>query len=118
MNNSHKLLHFALDSQRHASFLYSVGKVYRTVKVTLLPNAPPIVSGIINVQGRIIPFVDVRKRFELPEREIGPNDPLIVAKTPKLHVVLVANRIKGVIGIDDLEIIKAGRVLPNAYGKE
>lgn len=112
MNNSVKLLPFTLDGQRYALFLSSVEKVYRSVEITPLPKAPPIVLGIINVRGRIIPVVDMRKRFRLPEREIGPNDQLIIAQTPKLHVALVADRVDGVIEIDDQEIIMTDQVLP------
>ena len=112
MDISHKLLPFALDRQRYALFLSSVEKVHRTVEVTPLPKAPPIVLGIINVRGRIIPVIDMRKRFGLPEREIGLNDQLIVARTPKLHVALVADSVAGVIEIDGQEIIRTDQVLP------
>ena len=114
MDISHKLLPFVLDRQRYALLLSSVEKVHRSVEVTPLPKAPPIVLGVINVRGRIIPVIDMRKRFALPEREIGLNDQLIIAKTPKLHVALVADSVDGVIEIDGQEIIRTDQVLPQA----
>jgi len=111
MNISRKLLPFALDRQRYALFLSSVEKVHRTVEITPLPKAPPIVLGVINVRGRIIPVIDMRKRFGFPEREIGLNDQLIIAWTPKLLVALVADSVDGVIEIDGQEIIRTDQVL-------
>jgi purine-binding chemotaxis protein CheW len=54
----------------------------------------------------------MRKRFGLPERETGPDDRLIVAKTPRLHVALVADSVDGVMEIDGEEIIRTDLVLP------
>ena len=113
MEKSVKLLPFALDGQRYALFLSSVEKAYRAVEITLLPKAPPIVLGIINVRGRIIPVVDMRKRFGLPEREIWPNDQLVIARTPNFYVALVADNVDGVIETDEQEIIMTDQVLPN-----
>jgi len=112
MNNSRNVLPFALDRQRYALFLSSVGRVYRTVEVTPLPKAPPIILGIINVRGGIIPVVDMRKRFGLPEREIAPNVQMIIAQTPRQNVALMADGVNAVIDIDEREIIRPDRVLP------
>jgi len=114
MNNFEQLLAFALEGQKYALSLSSVEKVFRAVEITPLPKAPAIVLGIINVRGRVIPVVDIRKRFGFPEREIGVSDHLIVAQTPRRDVALVADRVDGVIEIDGREITRAEQILPNA----
>lgn len=60
-----------LDDIRYAVALTSVERVVRAVEITPLPNAPDIVLGVINVQGRVVPVVDIRKRFRLPARAIS-----------------------------------------------
>ena len=55
-----KLVVFALDDQRYALAFAVVEKVIRAVEITPLPQAPEIVSGAINVQGKIVPVVEGR----------------------------------------------------------
>jgi purine-binding chemotaxis protein CheW len=112
MNDSGRLITFTLETQRYALTLSSVDFVVRAVEITPLPKAPAVVLGIINVRGRVIPVVDIRKRFGLPPRELGLSDQLIIAHTPKRPVALVADRVDGVIGIDEREIIGADEVAP------
>ena len=112
MKTPDTLLAFALERQRYALPLSSVKRVIRAVEITALPKAPDIVLGVINVRGRVIPVVDVRKRFGLPKREMGLNDQLIIAETPKRPVALFADRVDGVFKIDKRDVIKAERILP------
>ena len=69
MNNpANHIVVFALDEQRYALHLLAVERVVRAVEVTALPEAPEIVLGVVNVKGRIVPVINVRRRFRLPER--------------------------------------------------
>jgi len=113
MENSDSLLAFALDRQRYALSLSSVENSIRSVEITSLPKAPSIVKGVINVHGRIIPVIDVRKRFGLSQRELGPSDHMIIAHTSKRHVALVVDRVIGVIEATGREIVKTETVVPH-----
>jgi purine-binding chemotaxis protein CheW len=112
MINPDRLLPFTLGDQRYALALSSVKNVVRAVTITPLPKAPEIVLGIINVRGRVIPVVDVRKRFGFAPRELRLSDQFIIAQTPKRTVALVADRVEGLIEIDEQAVISAGQVLP------
>ncbi|MCZ7402810.1 MAG: chemotaxis protein CheW [Candidatus Methanoperedens sp.] len=107
-----QLIVFSIYEQRYAFPLSSVERVVRAVEVTVLPKAPDIVLGVVNVQGRIIPVVDIRRRFGLREREIDLNDQLVIAYTSKRSIALVADSVSGVIGIHGQEIIPAEEILP------
>jgi len=76
-----RLVVFTLDEQRYALRLSAVERIVRVVEVPPLPKAPEIVLGIVNVQGRVLPVVNIRRRFRLPEREAGLRDQLILALT-------------------------------------
>lgn len=66
-----KLVAFSLDEPRYALHLSAVERVVRAVETMPLPKAPEIVLGVINMQGQIIPVVDVRQRFRLRAREMN-----------------------------------------------
>ncbi|MDO9585177.1 MAG: chemotaxis protein CheW, partial [Syntrophales bacterium] len=105
------LVIFTLDENRFALQLAAVERVVRVVEITPLPKAPDIVIGIIDVQGGIIPVIDVRKRFRFPKRETQLNDQLIIARTAKRTVALLADDVTGVMACPGGRIVEAGKVV-------
>lgn len=103
---------FILDDQRYGLALSAVERVVRVVDVTPLPKAPDIVSGVINVQGRIIPVVNVRRRFRLAEREAALSDQFIIARTSRRPVALVVDSVTGVLECPEGETIPPDAIVP------
>lgn len=87
---------FTLDEESYALSLNSVVKVIHAIEIRPLPKAPEIITGIINVKGRIIPVVDIRKRFGLEAHEIELNDRLIIADTGKREVAILVDSVTGI----------------------
>lgn len=112
MENNDNFLTFGIEGRRYALSLASVDRVVRVVEITPLPKAPAIILGIINWRGRVIPAVDLRRRFGLAEREPELSDQLIIARTTHRSVALLADRVDGVIEIDPDEIIAAAEIVP------
>ena len=88
---------FSLDAGRYALPLAAVERVVRAVEVTHLPAAPPNVVGAIDVQGRVLPVFNVRRRFGLPERDIDPADQFVIARSANRTVVLIVDAAQGVL---------------------
>ncbi len=70
MNDLHpgsdnQILVFTLDEFSYALPLGNVLRVIHAIAIRNLPQSPEIISGIINVQGQIIPVINIRKRFGL-----------------------------------------------------
>ncbi len=113
MDRKFTLAVFTLDAQRYAIHLSNVERVIRVVELTPLPQAPEIVLGVVNVQGRIVPVVNIRKRFRLPEREMNLSDQLIIAHTSRRTVGLMVDTVIGVLDRSEKEVIAAEKILPN-----
>ena len=107
-----QLLVFRLDDQRYAVPLATVERVIRAVAVTPLPGAPAIVHGAIDVHGRVFPVVNVRRRFLMPDRAIGPADWFLLAHTARNTVVLVVDESEGVIERSQADIVASAQVVP------
>lgn len=103
---------FELEGRRHGLPLEVVDRVVRSVEITPLPKAPAIVLGVINVQGRVIPVVNIRQRFRLTEREPGPADQLIIARTPHRSVALLVDEVSGVLEFSPGEALPAEAIVP------
>jgi len=87
---------FILDAMRYALRLASVERIVRIVEISGLPKAPEIVLGIINVHGEIIPVINIRKRFGLPERDPGLSSHLLIGRTIRRRVALAVDSVIGV----------------------
>lgn len=103
---------FCLDDLRVALPLACVERVVRAAYLTPLPDAPEIVLGVVNIQGLVIPAVNMRRRFRLPEREIGVSDQLLIAYTGRRAVALVADAVSGIFEYAEPDIVRAETILP------
>jgi len=105
---------FTLDQQVYGLPLNKVVRVIHAIEITRLPKSPEIVSGIINVNGRILPVIDVRKRFGLASHEIDMDDQLILADTGKRQVALIVDSVTGVQAIESYQQIDSKETMPFA----
>jgi len=112
VSESCHLVVFTLDNQRYALHLSAVDRTVRMVEITPLPKAPEIVLGVITVNGKIVPVLDIRRRFGLAERRTGLSDHLIIARTVKRTVALVVDGANDVIERQAEEIIPPDAILP------
>jgi purine-binding chemotaxis protein CheW len=112
MSGQIRLVVFLLNGQRYALPLSVVVRIVRAVEVTPLPNAPAIVFGAISLQGNVIPVLNVRKRFQLPEREVGINNQFLIARTERRTVALVVDEAQGMIECESSEVIRSNRISP------
>ena len=106
------LVVFVLDERGYALRLTAVERIVRAVEVLPLPKAPEIVLGVVNVHGRVIPVVDIRKRFRLPAREMRLSDQLILARTSKRRVGLVADTVSGLLERSAEEVVLPETIVP------
>jgi purine-binding chemotaxis protein CheW len=112
VNISGQLVVFTLDERYYAVDLAAVERAVRMVEVTPLPQAPEVVQGVINVQGRIIPVLNIRRRFRLPERAAVLGDQLLIARTARRPVAFAVDAVHGVMERPPQEIINPATVLP------
>ena len=107
-----QLIVFRLDERRYALPLAVAERVIRAVDVTPLPRAPAIVLGAINVHGRVLPVLNVRRRFLMPEREISPADWFLLAHTTRHTVALVVDELEGVVERPQADIVVSSQIVP------
>lgn len=86
-----QLLTFRLDDQEYALHIADVVQVVRMVAITPAPKAPEIVEGMINLRGKVIPVIDLRKRFDLLLKPYGLNNHLLIAQTDGRVMALIVD---------------------------
>jgi purine-binding chemotaxis protein CheW len=95
-----ELLEFRLASERYAVESRFVQEVHPLRDLTPLPCTPPFVLGIVNVRGRILPVLDLKKFFDLPERGLTDLHRIIFVRGNDLELGLLADVIVGVRSVE------------------
>lgn len=73
-----QLVVFDLASEAYGVDIGAVREIIRMQDITEIPRTPGFVEGVINLRGKVIPVVDLRKKFELPVPEEQTKDKRIV----------------------------------------
>lgn len=98
------ILVFEVAGSRYGVATDVVQELVRAVAVTPLPEPPPVVEGVINVRGTVVPVFDLRRRFHLPEKEMEPSDHLVVARAGERTVALHVDRVLEVLQVTPEEL--------------
>lgn len=103
---------FLLNGQRYAVPLSTVDRIVAAVEVAGLPGAPAPVLGAIDVGGRVVPVLCMRRRFGLPEREIGPHDQFLIARASSRLVALVIDEAHSVMVFSPSQLESLDKAVP------
>lgn len=90
-----------------------VREIIRVPQITALPNAPEYVEGVINLRGKIISVIDLRKRFGDPNPQQGRKNRILVVELHSRVVGLIVNSASEVLKLPPSEIEPPNRVFPD-----
>jgi purine-binding chemotaxis protein CheW len=91
------LVTFRLAREEYGVEIGRVQEIIRAVDITQVPGAPGHVQGVINLRGRIIPVVDLRKRFGLPEVPLTDRHRIIVVELGEKRLGMLVDSVSQVI---------------------
>jgi len=108
---SHKINSYLTFKLGNETFGANVGKILNILemtKITKVPKAPDFMKGVINLRGAVLPLIDTRIKFELPETEYTANTCILVLdielNNEPVHVGALVDSVQEVIEIDDSQI--------------
>ena len=78
-----KYLVFELGREEFGIRVLKVREIMGVQDITCLPQTPAHVKGVINLRGKVIPVVDLRLKFGLPEQEYTPRTCIIVVQVTR-----------------------------------
>lgn len=78
--DSVQYLTFMLADEEYGIDILKVQEIKGWETATAIPNAPDFILGVTNLRGKVIPIVDLRKLFKLPEIEYGKATVVIVVR--------------------------------------
>ncbi len=97
-----------LHETRYGLNAYAVQEIFFLPEITLIPEAPLDVVGVINLRGDVLPIVDLQRRFGFPTQPYKLSDSIVVvANETGDRVGLIVNRTSEVQSIDTANITQA-----------
>lgn len=105
---------FELAEHRYGLTATAVREIVRAVSIAPLPAAPPIIEGVINVRGTLVPVLDIRKRFGLPSAPVSPGHHLILAKAGERVVALRVDQARELVTVAAADLVPADLTVPGA----
>lgn len=91
-----ELLEFRLAKERYAVETRHVQEVHPLRELTPLPGTPSFLLGIVNVRSRIVPVLDLKRFFGLPEQGLTDLHRIILVKGNDLELGLLADVVTSV----------------------
>ncbi len=99
-----KYLTFTVGKEDYGIEIYHVTEIIGIQKITDVPDMPTYIKGVINLRGKVVPVMDVRVRFRMPEREYDERTCIVVVSVNGTAVGLVVDTVKEVVNIPESNI--------------
>jgi purine-binding chemotaxis protein CheW len=100
-----KFLTFALSNEEYGIEILKVREIIGIMEITPVPQTPDYVKGVINLRGKVIPIIDLRLKFAMPEVEHTKETCIIVAEVGTAQVGVIVDSVSEVTDIkgEDIE---------------
>jgi len=102
-----KFVTFFLDKEEYALPVSQVREIKRVGEITRVPNAPQHIRGVMNLRGRIVPVLELKRRLQLGEAAIDTDSRIVVVEQENRILGLMVDRVSQVMNIAAEQIDKA-----------
>jgi purine-binding chemotaxis protein CheW len=87
---------FALENSYYGVHILQVQEIIKMQEITKLPNTPDFIEGIVNLRGKIIPVMDLRKKFKLVGVVPDANWKILILKIEEMQFGVMVDNISEV----------------------
>lgn len=95
---------FTIDDEEFGIEILKVQEIIGYTKPTHVPNTPDFVSGVINLRGVIIPVIDLRIKFNMPQKEYDKYTVIVIVEIATKIMGIVVDAVSDVLILNDKDI--------------
>jgi len=92
---------FELGTEQFGVDISSVESIIKMQAITKMPHAPAFVEGVTNLRGKVLPVIDLRKRFGMASNEVDKDSRIIVISVNRTEVGMVVDGVSEVFTVPD-----------------
>jgi chemotaxis signal transduction protein/HPt (histidine-containing phosphotransfer) domain-containing protein len=97
---------FSLESETYAVPIQAIEEIIGYQDISLLPNVPGFIKGVINLRGELVPIMDLRLKFRLEPLEYNPLTVFLIVRVEEKVMGLVVDNVADVLVIDPTKVQK------------
>lgn len=112
-HNEHliQLVTFRLGEEEFGVDILAVHEIIRLVQITVVPNAPHFMEGVINLRGKVLPVIGLRKRFGMQFQELDAQSRIIVMEINQNIVGFLVDAVSEVLRIPESTVVEPPAVV-------
>jgi len=97
---------FSLDNETYAVPIQTIEEIIGLQDISLLPNVPNFIKGVINLRGDLVPIMDLRLKLGLEEKEYNPLTVFLIVRVEERVMGMVVDNVADVLVIDPAKVQK------------
>jgi purine-binding chemotaxis protein CheW len=105
---------FKLGDEKYGVDILNVSTISEYLEITRVPDAPNYVQGMINLRGDIIPVINLKRRFNIPETDISDETRIIIYTIDGVAIGFLVDEASQVLRVDDKDIEETPAILRGA----
>ncbi len=94
-----QVVSFKIGDEEFGVDILQVQEINRLIQITQVPNAPSFVEGVMNLRGKVVPVINLRKRFGLAQKEYDKNTRIVVVELNGKTVGFIVDSVSEVLRI-------------------
>ncbi|MEO2020151.1 MAG: chemotaxis protein CheW [Fuerstiella sp.] len=99
-----QMVSFRLDQEEYGIEITRVQEIILMGEITRVPHTPSYIKGLINLRSTVIPIVDLRLRFELPQQEITDETRIMVVNVSGNIIGIIVDAVSEVLRVSQDQI--------------
>lgn len=103
-HSTNRFLTFYLEDEIYGVNIFNVKEIIAMMKTTPVPKTPPFIKGVMNLRGNIIPVVDMRIKFDMPEVEAQMYTAIIIITIEGKNIGFIVDKVEEVVNVEDENI--------------
>lgn len=112
-----KVIVFKLGEEEYGIEVDQVQTIERMMPITRVPKTYSFVKGVVNLRGIVIPVIDLRGRFSLPEKEYTDHTRIIMVTVQDMQVGFIVDSANDVLDIHSGDIENPPEVIGGIKAK-
>lgn len=119
--SKNRYLTFYLEEELYGIDIMNVQEIIALMKTTKVPKTPKCVKGVMNLRGNIIPVVELRTKFEMPEKEPEMYTAIVIIRLEGTSIGFIVDRVEEVVNLRDDQLTeppKFGAAVNASYLKK
>ncbi len=114
---ANKYLFFRIGKESYGIGIRHIIEIIELQRISVVPDMPRYVKGVINLRGKVIPIIDLRLRFDLEERGYDDRTCIVVCEIERVLIGFIVDTVEEVVVIPENQV-EPPPMFKSASGRE